>query len=264
MSYCPNCGKEVSPDAKFCPSCGHNLSAVSTSAPQVQPVRQEPTPEKELDDIRNDPFLRKFQLIEPSPDLPFKLQEGEVILMAIKPKKKVIAKFAFSTFIAAIILVIFLVIPFVSVLATSTSGPAGAKQTLLVLVGVFVGIVLLIIVVGVIYGYLAYNKYRYWITNHRTIGKRGVIGYSFDSMPLENVADVIVSRGILDRILGLATIYIQPIGGSGLMVPVRGIGMNRYTGSNSFIGLDPSATPEIQQLIFHLRDIRKKQTGRIL
>ncbi|MEM3852148.1 MAG: PH domain-containing protein [Methanomassiliicoccales archaeon] len=211
--------------------------------------------------MQNDPFLRNYKPIEPTPDLPFRLQEGEVILRALRPSKKIVVKFAFSTIIAVLVLIIFFV-PVVLSLVTSTA--SAAASTVIIALAAFAGVIIIVLVVGILFGYLGYTKYRYWITNHRTIGKRGIVGYSFDSMPLENVADVVVSRGILDRILGISTIYIQPIGGSGFMVPVRGFGMNRYTGSNSFIGLKPEDTAELQQLIFHLRDARKRETGKIL
>ncbi|MDH2904962.1 MAG: hypothetical protein PXX82_01210 [Methanomassiliicoccales archaeon] len=76
--------------------------------------------------------------------------------------------------------------------------------------------------------------------------------------------NVIVSMGIMDRILRLSTLYIQPIGGSGFMIPSRGMGLNRLGGTNNFQGLDPDEAPEIQQLVLHPRDLGKKETGRIL
>ena len=37
MAFCPNCGKEVPPEATFCPSCGHNLQTRQPIPPQVAP-----------------------------------------------------------------------------------------------------------------------------------------------------------------------------------------------------------------------------------
>jgi len=48
------------------------------------------------------------------------------------------------------------------------------------------------------------------------------------------------------------------------MFPMRGVGMNRLMGSNMFVGLNPSAAVDIQQLVFYLSDLRKQATGRIL
>ncbi|MGD0319772.1 MAG: zinc ribbon domain-containing protein [Nitrososphaerales archaeon] len=33
MGFCPNCGKDVSPQAASCPNCGHSLQAQSAPSP---------------------------------------------------------------------------------------------------------------------------------------------------------------------------------------------------------------------------------------
>ena len=212
-------------------------------------------------DLQADPLLRSYPPIAPPPDLPFGLQQGEFILKAFRPQPRVIVRFAFGAIIAAIILFLFLLVPIALTFAAAAN--AASTAGLEVLIAVFVGLIVLILAVSLVGGYLAYKKFRYWITNHRTVGRRGVIGFSLDSMPLENIADVIINRSILDRILGLSSVYVQPIGGS-FVIPVRGAGLNRLMGSNMFVGLMPKEGPEIQQLIFHLRDLRKRETGRIL
>ncbi len=263
MAYCPNCGKAVNAGVNFCESCGfalHQAPAVVQQSSAAAAVERSSTI-----DFANDPVVRNYPPVPPGLNLPFRLQDGEVILKEFRPRRKVIVKFAFGGIITALFLGLFILVPLSSLFISSSSSGGGLRGGgLLIFVGIFGFIIGLIIFISVVSGFLGYKKYSYWITNHRTIGRRGIIGYTTDSMPLENVADVIVSRGILDRLLGLSTLYIQPIGGSGFMVPVRGIGMNRYGGTNNFQGLDPPEAPEIQQLIFHLRDIRKKETGRIL
>ncbi len=262
MTFCSNCGTEVSAQAKFCASCGNSLAGqapVQAQGYQTTGAQQETRTSRY--DYLSDPLLRNYSPIQPDGSLPFRLQEGEVILKAFKPSKRVIVKFATGSLVGVFFL-LFILVPLVLNLASSANG-LGAKSALY---GVYivVGLLVLIFLIGLIFGYLGYSKYRYWITNHRTIGKRGIIGYSLDSMPLENVADVIMMRGVMDRILGIASLYVQPIGGSGMMIPMRGMGLNRYSGNNSFMGLQPNEVPELQQLIFHLRDLRKRETGRIL
>lgn len=262
MAFCSNCGAEVSPQAKFCPSCGNSLTGqtpAQAQGNQTTAVRQETRTSHY--DYLSDPLLRNYSAIQPDGSLPFRLQDGEVILKAFKPSKRVIVKFASGSLIG-IVFLLFILVPLVLNLASSTGG-VGTKSAIYA-VYIFVGILGFIFLISLIFGYLGYSKYRYWITNHRTIGKRGIVGYSLDSMPLENVADVIMMRGVMDRILGIASLYVQPIGGSGMMIPMRGMGLNRYSGNNSFMGLHPDEVPELQQLIFHLRDIRKRETGRIL
>ncbi len=254
MPYCPSCGKSVAPAARFCESCGFALG-------QAVPQPQSAPPAKA--DLFSDPVIRNYKPVAPTPDLPFRLQEGEVILKSFKPNRKVIVKFAFGGIIASLFILLFAVAPLISVFYSTTSkGSSG--MAMLIVVGAMAGLIALILLLSVVTAFLGYRKYSYWITNHRTIGRRGIIGYTTDSMPLENVADVVVSRGILDRILGLSSIYIQPIGGAGFSIPVRGMGLNRLSGTNNFQGLNPSEAPDVQQLIFHLRDLRKRETGRVL
>ncbi len=248
--------------AKYCDNCGFALQSTSVQEAQSQPQRvAEPVTKL---DFLNDPVVRNHPPVTPDTNLPFRLQDGEIILKEFRPKRKVIVKFAFGCLITSLFLSLFLILPLSSLLISSTVSGSRTSFALLLMVGIFVALVVLILILSVVSGFIGYRKYSYWITNHRTIGKRGIIGYTTDSMPLENVADVIVSRGIMDRILGLSTLYIQPIGGSGFMIPARGMGLNRLGGTNNFQGLDPGEAPEIQQLIFHLRDLRKKETGRIL
>ncbi|MBX8633898.1 MAG: PH domain-containing protein [Candidatus Thermoplasmatota archaeon] len=262
VSYCPNCGNQTNVGAKFCENCGYALQSATVQTIQTQSQRA-PEPVSKLDFL-NDAVIRNYPPIAPATNLPFRLQDGEIILKEFRPKRKVIVKFAFGGIITTLFLLLFLILPLSSLLLTTSASGGKAPAALIVIVGVFGVLVALILILSIVSGFLGYKKYSYWITNHRTIGRRGIIGYTMDSMPLENVADVIISRGIIDRILGLSTVYIQPIGGSGFMVPVRGMGLNRFGGTNNFQGLTPSEAPDIQQLIFHLRDLRKRETGRIL
>jgi uncharacterized membrane protein YdbT with pleckstrin-like domain len=62
----------------------------------------------------------------------------------------------------------------------------------------------------------SWNRYKYryyWVTNKRVIFKRGLLGYSISSIPLERVSDVIVSRSFFERILGFGSVHIQSLAG---------------------------------------------------
>lgn len=48
MPFCPNCGKEVSEDAKFCPGCGQRIGG-----------QQEPTPDNHKMDLRRTAKLQE-------------------------------------------------------------------------------------------------------------------------------------------------------------------------------------------------------------
>ena len=160
--------------------------------------------------------------------------------------------------LSAVVFVLF-TIPFL--LSFAVSGSSG----LLVIAVLFFFIFLVVVVISVVFAFIAYAKFRYWVTSQRTVGRRGIIGYSIDSIPLETISDVVVQRSVSDRILGLSTIYIQPFGGSAM--GGYGAGQYRFGGigsTNSFLGLTPTEAPDIQQLIFHLRDLRRRETGRLI
>lgn len=162
--------------------------------------------------------------------------------------------------LSSLVILVFLIPISVSFIATGATVGAGLFFLVFLLV-----IFAIVVIASVVYAQLAYQKFRYWITNHRTVGRRGVIGYSIDSIPLETISDVVVQRSIADRILGLSSIWVQPFGGSA----AGGYGAAQYrfgavTGTNSFLGLLPPDATDVQQLIFHLRDIRRRETGRLI
>lgn len=142
----------------------------------------------------------------------------------------------------------------------------GVSLSFLYLIAAFlIAVFALIVVASVVYALLAFGKYRYWVTNHRTVGRRGVIGFSIDSIPLETISDVVVQRSIADRIFGLASVWVQPFGGSSF----GGYGAAQYRfgtmgGTNSFLGMTPPEASDVQKLIFQLRDVRRRETGRLI
>lgn len=36
MNYCPQCGNQLSPNAKFCPACGYTINPVDSSPEPIQ------------------------------------------------------------------------------------------------------------------------------------------------------------------------------------------------------------------------------------
>lgn len=46
MKFCPNCGAELKPEAKFCAACGTPIAASTPPPPQPQPAYQEPVYEQ--------------------------------------------------------------------------------------------------------------------------------------------------------------------------------------------------------------------------
>jgi hypothetical protein len=46
IPFCPNCGREVRPEAAFCPSCGYNLKSAAAVPPPAAPAAKPSTPLK--------------------------------------------------------------------------------------------------------------------------------------------------------------------------------------------------------------------------
>lgn len=54
MNYCPNCGAEIRPEAKFCPSCGYNLEQEGPAVgPQTDSQNNEPLYQPKLEEPVN-------------------------------------------------------------------------------------------------------------------------------------------------------------------------------------------------------------------
>src|SRR5690349_22346667 len=65
---------------------------------------------------------------------------------------------------------------------------------LLACFGLMTVLVLFVIGLSTVWGVIAERRYHYWLTNKRVIWCHGFIGYQVRSVPLERVADVVISR----------------------------------------------------------------------
>ena len=182
-------------------------------------------------------------------DLPFSLQDGETIEYEVKPNKK---GFILQRFI--IVIVSSIIVASFASLGLIASIPSASILYFFIS---FFGILIAIILIGIFVSIVSYNKYKYWITNKRLISGRGIIGYSVDSLPLEMVQDVIMNRSIADRILGLTSLYIAPIGGTMMF------NNGRISSVNYLRALNVDEAKQIQKVIFELRDERKKEVKTI-
>jgi uncharacterized membrane protein YdbT with pleckstrin-like domain len=182
-------------------------------------------------------------------ELPFSLQQGETIEYEVRPNKR---GFILQRFIGVVIAGIIIAV-FSSLLLATGTPPLPTPYILIS----FFGIMVTVILIGIFVSIVSYNKYRYWITNNRLISGRGIIGYSVDSLPLEMVQDVVMNRSIADRILGLTSLYISPIGG---MIVLNNA---RISSVNYLRALNVDEAKKIQAVIFELRDERKKEVKTI-
>jgi hypothetical protein len=251
--FCPRCGKSTGPDDLFCKNCGAPLASGGAPAASTPGTGPEPVARPPTSDISSE--LRAI----PTPsDLPFHLQDGEILYREIQPGRKLFWRFAFGGIVAA---AFFFVLTGIVAVLIDTIAP-GTSSIALPLFLISIGI--LILVISVVTGWLAYTKFRFWITNQRTVGRRGIVGYSVDSVPLETISDVIVSRSIADRLLGLSSLYIQPFGGAGFYPSQSAGAGSQFQSSNTFPGLEAAEAVVVQQQILHLRTARRATTPRVL
>jgi uncharacterized membrane protein YdbT with pleckstrin-like domain len=181
--------------------------------------------------------------------LPFELQKNETIIRELKPQfVGFMIDRTFSSYVGVVVVVAFIMV----VLAILRASLAGYLIELLLLPLLIILSILIIAVKPLI----QYGKSWYWITNLRVIGKRGFIGYTINSIPLENVTDVVLARTTLDRIFGMSALIIVPMGSSSM---AEGRTANeRAQSPNFFPSLTQETARELQRVLLNLRDDLKK------
>ncbi len=137
----------------------------------------------------------------------FQLLEKENVLEDIKPLPALRFYFAIQMSLGAAGMALVIGIFFAMGLTSE-----GAAFPLWLVTYSLIGLALWIIL-SFIVAYNSYNYQHYWITNKRIIYKRGLIGYSICSIPLERISDVIVSRRFLENLLGFGSVHIQSLAG---------------------------------------------------
>ena len=186
-------------------------------------------------------------MVEMGSHMPFSLNEDETVITSIKPVwTGYLLRYSILHLIAAIFLAVIIAGNLVTALASQS-------VSLLLILAIFVIILLLILLVSVIAAKISYGKFMVWLTNQRIVSARGLIGYNIESLPIENIVDVVLNRSITDRMLGLSSVTAVPMGG--MMMYGR-------SSARSTVGFIPALNPDdavkIQKQIFDLRNARKK------
>lgn len=172
---------------------------------------------------------------------PFSLNEDEKVVDKIKPVwMGYFLRYSLGHMIIAFVVSIWI-------------GFYGLTFGLVGFLAVFLGLFILITLVSIVAAKVSYGKFAVWITNQRIVSARGMIGFNTESMPLENIVDVVMNRNIIDRILGLSSI---------MSVPMGGMVMYGRRSNFSTVGFIPALHPDdavkLQKQIFDLRNARKK------
>ncbi len=173
----------------------------------------------------------------------FNLQEGEKIVQELRPCRGLLFYFLFQSIIAFAFLGFFLFMWFVPLFLSFISSPGNTGVLIILIITIIIAAAFFLFVF--LSAYLRYKQRHYWITNKKVIFKRGFIGYSISSIPLERISDIIVSRSFLESIFGFGSLFIQSLAGQ---VTYRARG--RFGAEASLQGM--KNPEEIQELIFKL------------
>lgn len=98
--------------------------------------------------------------------------------------------------------------------------------------------------IAFLWAVIAERRYHYWLTNRRVIWCHGFIGYQVRSVPLERIADVVISRTLPELLAGTSSIDIRDM--TGQTQDIAGFGAK-------WIGVCDA--PEVQKRI--LEEIRR-------
>jgi len=135
----------------------------------------------------------------------FSLNDGERVVFESKPETGL----KWYLFISSILaLFVFLVVFGLWGLAVMLVNPYWSGLSMIIFAVMF-----LILLADYIIIRRVYNMRYYWISTQRIIVKRGFIGYSINSIPLERVSDVLISRSLLERIFGFGSLHVQTLAG---------------------------------------------------
>jgi uncharacterized membrane protein YdbT with pleckstrin-like domain len=146
----------------------------------------------------------------------FRLGEREKIMYEMKPVRGYLNFLLVSSTSGAILLV-FLLLALVLMVGGSSGldlSKAESSDIIWILLIVLVP-VLVLGIPAIISSKLRYDKRYYWITNSRIVIKTGLIGYSINSIPLERISDVMVSRSFVESIFKISSLKIQTLSGQG-------------------------------------------------
>jgi uncharacterized membrane protein YdbT with pleckstrin-like domain len=184
----------------------------------------------------------------------FNLQEGEKIIKEIKPLPNLRNYWWITGSIGFFFLSLFIV-PFLFgfgalimgvVFSSGEFGLASLGIGTLLLLGLG-GFLFIALIPGFVLASMRYKHQWYWVTTKRIIFKHGLLGYGINSIPLERISDVKISRGFIENIFGFGSLHIQSLSGQ--------VSAGRQGAEASLM-----ATPEpekTQELIFGL--VKKKR-----
>lgn len=191
---------------------------------------------------------RASYIQDPPADFGIRLMEGEEVIFSLRPAGFVRFWLIDLGILFGIILcttILFMIIAF-------TQLPEKPSYLLL-----FYPVCGFFALMGIVWGLAVFAKRRwhYWLTNKRVIWCHGFIGYRVRSVPLERIADVIISRTFFELIAGITSIEVRDMTGQG-GVPATGL-----SDGSKWLGV--ANAPDIQKRILEEVSKVNRQIGRV-
>ena len=114
---------------------------------------------------------------------------------------------------------------------------------------------LIIVPLSFIWALIAIHRYHYWLTNKRVIWCHGFIGYKVRSVPLERIADVVISRTLPEILSGMSSIEIRDMTGQSQYEAATGTLGARWIGVKDAPDIQKRILEEIKRVNEHSRKI---------
>jgi putative membrane protein len=99
------------------------------------------------------------------------------------------------------------------------AAPAGAGRVLLPLLGVLA----IIVAIDAALSYLQARAYRIELGEQGIALDYGVLSKTHETLPYPRIQDIVITRNVLERVMGLATLTIQNASGQRQRIPALGV-----------------------------------------
>lgn len=220
--FCSSCGAEAAPDAKFCSKCGAAIKAAAPGAPSAT-IRAATTP--------GSSSKAGEKAGEKTPAATFKPSAAAAPAKAastsgptdILPEVELWSgsycwKHMIGSWIVAVLVTIGIFV-FAYFLAKVPQVGDHALMVWLSAAGLVAAIWVYLLLI-LLYRQLAIS---YRLTNEILTIQRGVVSITQDRLELQDVDDITVEQGLVDRMLGIGTIVIRSSDVSDPVLPLEGI-----------------------------------------
>ncbi|MBS7657074.1 PH domain-containing protein [Candidatus Bathyarchaeota archaeon] len=142
--------------------------------------------------------------------------EGERLVMDITPAPSFKRYVAVRCIASALVFIAMLNVVIAMTLYLTTGGSpipeVGVGPLLITYAISYLALAAVSVALTLMLANLTFKKHHYWITDKRVVWRRGVIGYSITSVPLERISDVTISRTFWERLCGVSGLVIKEVG----------------------------------------------------